>query len=275
MINKIDIQMTDMCNRRCKWCPMLQYSQNKIMDKYIIYKIKDIMDKYSYLFSENCKLTLSRYNEPLLYPDLMKEYLRILKNSKIKFKFTVNTNGDFLNKIDLDNYLKDIDLFIINNYDNIDEITAKINLMDYFRTYKILENMQHIPSEHLLRFNYNNTDIEYVYNKAQIMNTRDRGGSLSYNDNLHWINKNNCIRKSCDLIGNVLSIDVNGDVYPCCDTCGMIEHHHKICCGNILKDNFLTIYNKITNLQLFEDICGHCTTTYNTVIGEKNDNNSR
>lgn len=272
MINKIDIQLSDQCNRRCKWCPMLQYSKNLILSPKIILKLIQIINQYD-VFSPNFKITLSRYNEPMLYPKLMKQYLKLLKRIKKPFKFTVNTNGDYIPS-DLHNYIKDIDLFIINDYDNIDESKAMIKLIDYFHTYKILENMQYIPNENLIRCNFNNTTIEYFYNKSKVMNTRDRGGTIPYSTNLNWTHKNIIPRTTCDIIGHVLSIDVNGDIYPCCDLSGMITKHHTMCCGNILKDSFETILNNLNNLQPTE-LCKNCTTTFETIIGDKNDYNSR
>ena len=260
MIKKVDIQITDICNRRCKWCPMLKNSKNRIMPIEIMKKIDEIMYEYNYLFNDNFKLTFCRYNEPFMYPDILKRYYDIIK--KHNFKFTINTNGDYLNE-KTKSLLSFIDLLLINDYDGLNKDEALIKLITWINDINILteysESLDHFTIK------YNNTTIEYFYNKPSTMNTRDRGGTLDTSLDLHWINKTTD-RTSCDVIGNMISIDVNGDVYPCCDTCGMISKHKTMCCGNIMVDNFDNIWENIINLKIGKNICSKCTTHVDTVI---------
>lgn len=260
MIKKVDIQITDICNRRCEWCPMLKNSQNKIMSIDIIKKINDVMYEYNYLFDKNFKLTFCRYNEPFMFPEILKKYYDIIKAHN--FKFTINTNGDYLNK-KTKSLLPIIDLLLINDYDGLNKDEALIKLIKWIDDINVLnkynESLDHFTVQ------YNNTTIEYFYNKPSTMNTRDRGGTLDINSNLHWINKTSN-RTYCDVIGNMISIDVNGDVYPCCDICGMITKHKKMCCGNIMFDKFDIIWKNIIKLKPNIEICSKCTTHIDTVI---------
>lgn len=240
---------------------MLKNSTNTTMSPEIVQKLATILERYPQYFESNFKLTFSRYNEPLLNPKLHTNYFSILK--RYQPYFTVNTNGDFLNT-ETKTILNYANLFIINDYDGLTEEQALIKLLDWLNDPNILAKYETVPNQNLIRLFYENTTIEFYYNKPAVMHFRDRGGSLQ----LPFQEEN---RTTCNLIGTILAIDVDGSVYPCCDTCGLIPNHHQICCGNLLHDDFKIIYNNLINTKPIPSICKHCTTEVETIF----DNNSR
>lgn len=265
MICKFEFQISNFCNRKCEWCP--PFRDNNIerieyIDEKILYKMKDIYIKYNNLFEKNIKISFGRYNEPCYNMDNLIKCVNIFKNiDNDKIKFTINTNGDYLNKNNINN------LFIfsyvtINKYNsNEKKIDAICNLIDLFGT-DICKKLKFNDKINEIYFTINNTSFTYVYNKGKVMNTRTRGGILSpiTDKNLSW--KNNIKKNTfCDIVGHLIMIDYNGDVFPCCEVTGMNNFHKKMCVGNILTDNFLDIYSRLINfnINITNDVCSTCT----------------
>lgn len=259
MIKKIDLQISNSCNRRCKWCPMLKYSKNdKEITLEIIKKLVNIINLNKNLFDKNIRISYSRYNEPLLKLNLLLDISKELDKLEIQNTRVIHTNGDLLNNNIIDIVMENCSLLTINNYDNIDYNDALIKIIDIFGI-DVLNTISHDYINHLILFKYKNKYIEYFYDKSKIMNTRDRGGTLNYDTKLNW--KYTTDNKSfCNVIGNMIAIECNGDIYPCCDTSNMIKKHEPMYCGNILLNNFSDIYNNLINKKTIKNICQHCIT---------------
>lgn len=248
-INRIEFQLSNQCNRQCKWCPAFYKKQEEqMLNIDTLSKMIETINNNINYFEDKVQLTFDRYNEPLLYTEHLIKCVRLVK-SKLKIKnliLTINTNGDYLTKNNVET-LSFFDRVQINGYDKETKVQAIIKLINIFGSC-ICNKMKFHEEENIVYFD----NITYVYNKSEVMNFRDRGGSLKINSKERT--------KKCNIVGKFLMIEYDGCVYPCCDTTQMIEQHSNMCCGNILNDNFEKIINKINKIETLNNkICKYCT----------------
>lgn len=266
MITKFEFQISNYCNRRCPWCPQFfdkKDIKNTIMDEKIIDKMLNNFIEYNYLFDKNVKIAFTRYNEPIYNHKILYSYSKKIKDFCRKnvnncIVTSVNTNGDFLNLSTLYS-LQYIDRITINDYNGLTKSKAMIKILQLFGL-EAYNNMEINIKDKEIYFNINEQEYTFCYSKNQYIHTRTRGNLLK---NFYEIKRD----YDCDIIGKLIEIDYNGDVYPCCEVSSMNCEHIEMCCGNILKDNFLDIYNNIQNIKFDShlNICSSCEAYYGLV----------
>ena len=255
MFKKIYIEITNVCNLKCKFCP--ETTRNKefmTLEKFeeIIRKIH----KYTKLVCLHVK------GEPLLHNELdnilnildkynlkanittngtlIKGKLKILKNSnavrQINFSLHSITQNEMFNK----QYLKDI-------FECVDE------LKDVIISYR-LWNLKDIKEK-----NINDgiiKEIEDYYNIPNLKQQLIENDFFKLKENLfinqdtefEWpdINKNSIIQRGrCLALKEQIAILVDGTVVPCC-----LDNNGDIPIGNIFKETMEDILNKPKVLQI-------------------------
>jgi len=213
----IEIEIFNYCNRVCEFCP------NSIIDRKSNFKLLN-MDIYIKLLNElkdlkyKGVLTYSRYNEPMSHSDIFKKYLNKAKEILPDVKLISNTNGDFINKENMQDL--NIDELTIMNYDNkpLDYILTKLKNANI--------NIEKIEEDYI-HASFNNIKILVVVNFSTIK-LNNRGGVLAEI-------KSNIRIDACFEPTYFIGIDYTGDVVPCCNIRHDINSHKPYIFGNIYK----------------------------------------
>jgi len=271
MFKKIYIEITNICNLKCKFCPETNRKKEFMSVENFEEIIKKI-HKYTNLVCLHVK------GEPLLHPDLedilkilekynlqvnittngtlIKENLQILKNSKsvrqVNFSIHSIMQNDRLDK----NYLQDI-------FECVDQLNNTIVSYRLWNLKTIKEN------------DINNEIIEEIENYYNIQNLKQelmQNEFLKVKENIFinqdkefvWPNINNqgIIEKGrCLALKEQIAILVDGTVVPCC-----LDNNGDIPLGNILVESLEEILNKSKTLSIkknFENgiiTCNLCKT---------------
>jgi len=261
MFKKIYIEITNICNLKCKFCPETNRKKEFISVENFEEAIKKI-HKHTKLVClhvkgepllhnnlENILKVLEKYNlqtNITTNGTLIKENLEILRNSKAvrQINFSVHSimQNDRLDK----QYLKDI-------FESVEE------LEDIMISYR-LWNLQNIKDNDI-----NNKiikEIEKHYNiqnlKQQLMQNKflkvKENVFINQDTEFIWpnINNENIIEKGrCLALKEQIAILVDGTVVPCC-----LDNNGDIPLGNILEETMEDILNKpkcITIKKNFEN----------------------
>ena len=212
----IELNITELCNRECSFCPRAHGYPNLNLNMSINTAIK-IRDQAKG-FVDNIHIV--GRGEPLLHPDFL-SILFVLSND---FSIRIMTNGDHLNK-----HIKELDdLLDLNSGKH--HIT--ISLYDGEEQYKEMKNLYGSYS-----------DITYY-------KTYDTGQSIKDSDfnKKHYItNRTGALYeaksdKPCYIPLNRMFIDWDGTVNLCCH-----DWTVKATYGDVNKEDLKDIYNLITN----------------------------
>ena len=271
MFKKVYIEITNVCNLKCKFCPETNRKKEFIkLENFenIINKIK----KYTNLVCLHVK------GEPLLHPDL-KEILNILSNNNLKVNIT--TNGtlvkDKLNILKESSSLRQINISLhsinqnkIFDRDYLRKIFESVDEMDnIFISYR-LWNLNNII-ENDVNYNIIN-ELESYYNLTDLKDNLKKNNYIKIRDNIfinqdlefEWpnVNGNNINKKGrCLALKEQIAILVDGTVVPCC-----LDNNGDIKLGNIYKESLEDILNKELSVKIkrnFENniiTCNLCKT---------------
>lgn len=280
IFKKIYIEITNVCNLRCNFCPATN-RKSKFMSvydfNYILNEIKDYTD-YIYLHVKG---------EPLLHPDLGQLMDIACKKG---FKVNITTNGTLINKTkdillntpglrqinislhsfdgneDQDNkdeYLDDI-LDFIDEAKNVSTLIVAMRLWNLSSKDVNIE----IKNKYIIDKLEERLGFKYDLNKdSQIkrgIKIRDRL-YLNEDEEFIWPDLDNEIfseKGFCYGLRNQLGILVDGTVIPCC-----LDGEGKVNLGNIFNNNLndilnedrtKNIYNNFSNRIVIEELCKRC-----------------
>ncbi|MBE5820311.1 MAG: radical SAM protein [Clostridiales bacterium] len=271
MFKKIYIEITNICNLKCNFCPETKRTK-KFMSIDNFEKIIEKVHKHTNLVCLHVK------GEPLLHNNL-EELLKVLE--KYNLKANITTNGTLLKeKIKI---IKDskairqinISLHSITQNENIN----KEYLQDVFESVEQLKeqiisyrlwNLKSIQENDINEKIID--EIENYYNIAHLKEKLITSDFLKISNNLFinqdieftWpdINKENIIEKGrCLALKEQIAILVDGTVVPCC-----LDNNGDIPLGNILEESLEDILQKpktITIKKNFENsviTCKLCKT---------------
>lgn len=255
MFKKIYIEITNICNLKCKFCPDTNRSK-EYMSVENFEKIIKKIHTYTNLVCLHVK------GEPLLHNDLEK-ILKILE--KYKLKANITTNGTLIkNKLNILKKSKavrqiNVSLHSITQNDILyreylkDIFESVEKLKDVIISYR-LWNLQTIKENDI-----NNEIIKEIENYYKVRNLKE---SLSQNefikikDNMFinqdieftWpdINQENIIEQGkCLALKEQIAILVDGTVVPCC-----LDNNGDIKLGNILDESLEEILNKPKSIEI-------------------------
>lgn len=255
MFKKIYIEITNICNLKCKFCPDTNRSK-EYMSVENFEKIIKKIHTYTNLVCLHVK------GEPLLHNDLEK-ILKILEKYKIKANIT--TNGTLIkNKLDIlkkSKAVRQINISLHSITQN--DILYREYLKDIFESIEELKdviisyrlwNLQTIKENDI-----NNEIIKEIENYYKVQNLKE---SLSQNEFIKiknnmfinqdieftWpdINQENIIEQGkCLALKEQIAILVDGTVVPCC-----LDNNGDIKLGNILNESLEEILNKPKSIEI-------------------------
>lgn len=271
MFKKIYIEITNICNLKCKFCP--ETTRNKQFMS--IENFEEIIKRISKFTNLVC---LHVKGEPLLHNQL-EEILNILE--KYNLKANITTNGvllkDKLNIIKNSKAVRQINISLHSSTQN--ELFSKQYLKDIFESVEKLQNV--IISYRLwnlktIRENDINSEIiQEISNYYNLQNLKEQlmqNEFFQIRDNVFinqdrefvWPNINNkpIIEKGrCLALKEQVAILVDGTVVPCC-----LDNDGDIPLGNILEETMKEILNKPKTIEIkrnFENqiiTCSLCKT---------------
>lgn len=223
-IRLVEIEVHSHCNRKCYWCPnrFIDRSKYEEMDKDLYVKLLRDLKKHNF----SGTISYSRYNEPMAYPSLFKERVKMAKEILPNVKLVSNTNGDFLlkeNLVDLD-----IDELTVMDYDCIQPKKAMKKLLDAGVSITKV-------NEEFIYGKVKGTSIMYYTNWVKKASIEDRGGSLE-----EWSREKRM--KPCYEPTYFIGIDYNGNVMPCCHLRSDNTDHGEYILGNLKDSNISEIY---------------------------------
>lgn len=271
MFKKVYIEITNICNLNCKFCP----NTSRKKEFMTLEKFEEVIKK---IHKSTKLVTLHVKGEPLLHKDL-ENILKILE--KYNLKTNITTNGtlikDKLEIIKNSNAVRQINFSLHSMVQN--ENINKQYLTDIFESVEELKNV--IISYRLWNLqnikdnNINNSiikQIEDYYNISNLSKQLLENEFIKLRENtfinqdteFEWPNINDepIIEKGrCLALKEQVAILVDGTVVPCC-----LDNNGDIPLGNIFKETIEEILNKeksITIKKNFENgviTCKLCKT---------------
>jgi len=258
MFKKIYIEITNVCNLKCKFCP----ESNRKKEFMTVENFKKIIEKTHKHTNLVC---LHVKGEPLLHEDLreilhileqynlktnittngtlIKQNVEILKNSKavrqINFSIHSITQNSILNKKYLHTIFKvvdELDNIIISyrlwNIEDIKENNINKEIIEELENYyKISSLTEKLKQNKFLKLRDNifiNQDIEFKWPDIKGDKIIERGRCLALKEQI--------------------AILVDGTVVPCC-----LDNDGNINLGNIFEENFEDILSKEKTVKIKDD----------------------
>lgn len=215
----IDINLTELCNRKCIFCPRVDEAQYPNQSLHISEKlIKKVVAELKDLNYEG-SIVFAGFGEPMLHPELLK-LISYFKDIRLELV----TNGDLLTaKIIREMIDSGIDLICISMYDGPEQI-SKFNMM--FKEACVTDE------HYLLRDRWHTEEDDYglkLTNRAGMVN-------IGKQDEVD-------INKPCYYPHYSMTIDWNGDVLLCVQ-----DWNKKVKLGNIYAQTLLEVwYSNLMN----------------------------
>ncbi len=201
----IDINITELCNRKCEFCPriddVIYPNQNLNMDIKLAQKISNELKNLKY----KGVVVFSGYSEPTLHPNL----IEIISAFKDSARLELVTNGDKLTKNNISELsIAGINHFVVSMYDGPHQVKFFENLF----------NEAGIENNNVtLRDRWHSEEDGFgikLTNRAGTINV----GKQEIVDNA----------KKCFYTAYSMTVDWNGDVLLC-----MQDWHKKVKFGNL------------------------------------------
>lgn len=255
MFKKIYIEITNVCNLKCKFCPDTTRTKQFISVENFEEIIKKI-HTYTNLVClhvkgepllhnnlEDLLRTLERYNlkaNITTNGTLLKDKLEIIKNSKAVRQINISLHSSTQNEVFNNQYFKDI-------FDGVEELKDKIISYRLWNLQTIKENN---INDDIIQ------EIENYYNIANLKEQLSKNEYLKIRENMFinqdteftWpdMNKENVIeRGKCLALKGQIAILVDGTVVPCC-----LDNNGDIGLGNILEATLEEILNKPKSIEI-------------------------
>lgn len=255
---KIYIEITNICNLKCSFCPDGKRAKENMSIENFEYIINQIKE-YTNLIALHVK------GEPLLHSNL-KEILYCCEENEIEVNIT--TNGTLLleNEEVLcnSNALRQLNISLHSLSQN-DNMNSQKYMENIFRVVKKL-NKKYISYRlwNLANLKENDENIELLefleneYNCNDLIDKAKENEFVKLEENVFlnqdiefkWPDINgNIISESgtCWGLRNQIAILVNGDVVPCC-----LDQNGDIKLGNIFEKNFFEIINSEYSKQIIK-----------------------
>ena len=271
MLKKIYIEITNICNLKCKFCPETKRDKEFMsLEEFeeVIIKIHN----YTNLVCLHVK------GEPLLHNQLegilkilekynlranittngtlIKKQIEVLKNSKSVRQINFSIHSITQNEIQNKKYLQDI-------FESVEQLE---NIIISYRLWNLQSIEENSVNESIIK------EIENYYDIKDLKQQLVKNSFFKIKDNIFinqdieftWpdINKENIIEKGrCLALKEQVAILVDGTVVPCC-----LDNNGDIPLGNIFKESMEEILNKeksVTIKKNFEEsiiTCELCKT---------------
>lgn len=224
----IDINPTELCNRKCSFCPRVDDAiypnQNLHMSSTLTDKMAKELRKYNYKGA----VIFSGYGEPLLHP----KFVDLVSSFGHDIHTELVTNGDKLNE----QYIKDLfdaglDVLLISMYDGPHQI-------DYFKN--MLESAGIAEEHYVLRDRWYSIDEDYGLKLTNRAGLASEGNQTTVDT-----------KKPCFYTHYSMMIDWNGDVMLCVQ-----DWHKKVKFGNITEQSLLDVWSSV-NFKKYRKMLGN------------------
>ena len=204
----IEINLTELCNRKCAFCPRVDPkvfpNRNLHMNLDLSSKISSNLNKINY----KGRLSFSGFGEPLLAKNLM-EHIKIYRKNLKNNNFEINTNGDKLDS------QKIVELF------NVGLTNLYINAYDGSHQIKIFEKM--ISDSKIDRKNFFIRPHWESYNEKWGLFLNNRSGMVVSQENKYLKPLEASLPRKCYYPFYKMFIDFNGTVLFCSNDWGRIN----------------------------------------------------
>lgn len=255
MFKKIYIEITNICNLKCNFCPETKRDK-KMMNINNFEKIIKKIYKHTNLICLHVK------GEPLLHNNL-NEILNILEKYNLKCNITTNgtllkekldvlKNAKCLRQLNISIHSmtqnKELDKEYLNNtFESVDKLD---NVIISYRLWNINNRLENNINKDIIK------SIEDYYNIENISNSLKENNYYKIKENIFinqdqefiWPNLNNkeIIEKGrCLALKEQIAILVDGTVVPCC-----LDNNGDIPLGNILEESLEEILNKKETIKI-------------------------
>ena len=258
MYKKIYIEVTNICNLNCLFCPG-NTRDKEFMEinkfKYILNSLKGYT-KYLYFHL---------MGEPLMHPEINK----LIDLGSDSFKINITTNGYYINRIENNSNIHQINISL-HSFDEKNGKSLADYLNDIFVSADKLQINNTIISYRMWTNNHYEKEIiaalEKKYNIKISGNTKlNDNVFLEYATEFIWpdINNNYCRKHgTCMGLRTHFGILVDGTVVPCC-----LDYNGKLKLGNIFTESIEDILNSpnakaikegFLNNKKISEMCQHC-----------------
>jgi len=211
----LDINPTELCNRRCVFCPRedvdLYPNQNLHISLDLCSKIADQLKTLKYTGG----VALSGYGEPTLHP----KFIEIVKIFGKDIRTELITSGDFLTpQFAAELYEAGISKILVSLYDGPHQ-------MEHF--HEIFSEAKVPESHYFLRDRWYTMDSDYGVKLTNRAGTVTKGNQIDVEEN-----------RPCFYTHYSMSIDWNGDVLLCVQ-----DWNKKVKMGNLNSQTLLDVWN--------------------------------
>lgn len=276
MLTKAYVEITNICNLKCSFCPGTKRKKEYIsLEKFEVI-LKKLQGKIEYLY-------LHLMGEPLLHPNF-KDILSVCE--KYGFKVIITTNGTLLNTQNAKEILASKAIYKVSvSVHSFEANTEKITIDEYlnsvFNFLKLSSKNGILSVMRLWNLDGENTTglnelNEYILSKMHEAFSDDwvkvrSGFRLQDKTYLEWGEKFDWPDSTIEDIGSFgycygvhsqIGVLVDGTVVPCC-----LDHDGEIPLGNLLTQEFddimsseraVNIREGFFNRKLIEPLCKKC-----------------
>lgn len=269
------IENTTVCNLGCRFCshPKLNLQAEFIspqMWNLVIAQIKEL-PSHDFSRKELC-IFYGGLGEPLLHPECL-DHLRNIRQELPKARIFVDTNGVVLDSNKTEAIVRErlIDRLSISLNAPNKELYQKLTLRDQFDTvikniYRFVKKRNSIGSDIVISICVKDTDD----NRQENASIKEEMASLMSDQDQFWVNdilnwgglidvhefKSDSHLKPIDfpcydvlLVSNI-SIDIHGNVYPCCCAVGTTREQSELKLGNIKEKHLADIWEHGRHLEI-------------------------
>lgn len=225
----IEIELFSKCNRKCNWCPNREIDRTfyeELPENIFEHVIQTLKEK-----EYKGVITFSRYNEPLYNLELFKKRTDYIREQLPNVKLVTNTNGDYLDKLDI----PIVDELSIMDYEN--------NGMDY-----CLNRLQSFGAEIISH------DDAYIYAQKGPMKILY---CVNWQDNRFITDRAGFLKELSSAIRTepclepkyFIAINYDGTVSPCCNIRNDIPSLQPYIVGDLHTQTFEEIINGTKRLS--------------------------
>lgn len=211
----IDLNLTELCNRKCVFCPRADPNAYPNQDLHIsLDLVKSIAEELQHIMFQG-RVVFCGYGEPLLHPRIA-DIVRVFTDHDIKTELV--TNGDLLTSSVLNDLIDSgIDYIQVSLYDGehqVDFFTELFKARDF--------------SDYTLRDRWHGPEDDYGVGLTSRCQTVSVGNQRAVQ---------NVSNKPCNYLAYYIQLDWNGDVLLCPH-----DWHKKIKFGNINNSSLCDIW---------------------------------
>lgn len=259
-IKRLTFELHNFCSRKCDFCLKKKIKNKKFefMKDEEFYNIIDILNNSLELFEDKVYIKIYGLQEPLYKSEILKNKIKYLKeNFNKNISIIIITNGDFLNKESLNNIIG-IDELRVNDYNNEGikrylNFCKKLNLIPKTINFKIY-NGNH-PKEYIDHYDYDKKiNIRFYLNTSKnfiVSNLASEHTELLKNNEYKFLNNEVFLRKNkCEVIGNTLNFELNGDIKICPSITNQLNKYKNYTKWNLKNNKIKNILKEINDIEI-------------------------